>query len=116
MNEIAENERLTPAHYLAVRPDGLTFLTCVQEAAGCRELIEQVDRIYHTNLLQRGSPIDIMIDEATGRADSDKQTFLRFVWNCVFIRCEAIGPQRVGPCHLCGAENYQCEHVPGVPF
>lgn len=26
------------------------------------------------------------IDEATGRADADKRAFLKFVWNCIFIR------------------------------
>lgn len=25
-------------------------------------------------------------------------------------------PKAEGPCHLCGAPNYACEHIPGVPF
>lgn len=25
-------------------------------------------------------------------------------------------PKAKGPCHLCGAADYACEHIPGVPF
>ena len=88
--EIADNERLTPEHYLAVRADGLSFLHCVKEASECIEMVAQVDRLFRTNLMQRGSPIERMVDDATGRNDSDIQTFMRFVWNCIFIRVEPI--------------------------
>lgn len=87
---IEENERLTPAHYMAIRTDGLTFMQCLEEAAGCIELVEQVDRLYGTNILRRGAPINLMIDKAVGKTDDDMQTFLRFVWNCVFARCQEI--------------------------
>lgn len=87
LSEIADDERMTPAHYLAIRSDGLTFLACVEAAAGELELVAQVDRLFGTNLMRRQAPIVNMIDDATGKADDDKQTFLRFVWNYVFARC-----------------------------
>lgn len=90
LEEIPDDARLTPEHYLAIRSDGLTFALCATEAAGCTELVSQVDRLYGTNLLRRGSPIELMVDHATGRQDTDMQTFLRFVWNCIFIRCAPI--------------------------
>lgn len=88
--ELGDDVRMTPKHYLAVRSDGLTFLGCVEAAAGELELVAQVDRLYGTNLMRRKDPIVNMIDDATGKADEDKQTFLRFVWNCIFIRCAPI--------------------------
>jgi hypothetical protein len=91
-DEIPDTERLLPEHYLAVRRDGLTFLQCVKEASGCIELLAQIDRLFRTNLLGKGSPIERMVDDATGRNDADIQTFLRFVWNCIFIRVEEVKP------------------------
>lgn len=38
------------------------------------------------------APIEAMIDAATGKQDADMQGFLRFVWNCVFLRTPAIPP------------------------
>lgn len=89
MKELAETDRLTPEHYLAVRSDGLTFAACLEAAAGTPELVAEVDRLYKTNLLRQQPPIVNMVDDA-GKADEDMQTFLRFVWNCVFIRCAPI--------------------------
>ena len=87
---VADDERMTPAHYMAIRSDGLTFLACVEAAAGQLELVAQVDRLFGTNLMRRQAPIVNMIDDATGKTDEDKQTFLRFVWNYVFTRCAPI--------------------------
>lgn len=85
-DEIPETEKLTPLHYLAVRSDGLSFMACVEACTESLELVAQVDRLYKTNILRKGAPINLMVDDATGKADDDKQTFLRFVWNCIFIR------------------------------
>lgn len=92
---VGDDERMTPAHYMAIRSDGLTFLACVEAAAGELELVAQVDRLFGTNLMRRQAPIVNMIDDATGKADEDKQTFLRFVWNCVFARCAPISSANV---------------------
>lgn len=85
--EIADDEQISPRHFLAVRSDGLSFMECIRVSAENNELIAQVDRLAKTNLLGRESALDKMIDDATGRTDADIQTFLRFVWNCVFVRC-----------------------------
>jgi len=84
--EIPDDQEVTPEQFLAIRKDGLSFLACVKECSECHELVANVDRLYGTNILRRGAPINLMVDDATGKADADKQTFLRFVWNCIFIR------------------------------
>lgn len=89
LTEIEESDRLTPQHYMAVRTDGLTFMQCLEETIKCPELVREVDRLYGTSILRNQAPITKMIDEATGKKDEDMQTFMRFVWNCVFIRCPA---------------------------
>lgn len=89
---IADKERLTPAHYMAVRTDGLTFAVCLREAVGTIELVRQFDRLYGTHLATRQATINSMIDEATGKHDADMQAFLRFVWNFVFLRLPPIHP------------------------
>ena len=78
LTEIPETERLTPQHYTAIRSDGLTYMTCLMEAAGIPELVAQVDRLYGTTLVSRKSPIESMVDNATGKTDADMQTFARF--------------------------------------
>lgn len=86
IEELSENEILTPMHYLAERSDGLTFMQCVESAAGSSEIVANFDRLTGSNLLRRGAPINLMIDDATGKAKSDIESFLRFVWNCIFLR------------------------------
>lgn len=89
LTEIEESTRLTPQHYAAVRTDGLTFMKCLEETIKSPELVREVDRLYGTSIVRNQSPITKMIDEATGKKDADMQTFMRFVWNCIFIRCPA---------------------------
>lgn len=84
--EIPDDQELTPEHILAIRKDGISFLACVNEACQCRELLANVDRLYGTNLMRRGAPINLIVDDAIGKTDDDMKTFLRFVWNCIFIR------------------------------
>jgi hypothetical protein len=63
-----------------------SFLHCVREVAASKELLAEFDRLNGTNLSLRGSPIDLAIDEATGRQKEEITGLLRFAWNCVFIR------------------------------
>jgi hypothetical protein len=88
---ISDDERLTPIHYGAVRPDGLSFMHCLNETAGCIELVQQFDRLYGATLVSSRHAIEKMIDEATGKHDDDMQAFLRFVWNFVFLRTPLTG-------------------------
>ncbi len=90
LEELPGDARISPEHYLAIRSDGLTFMQCAEQCIQTLELVREIDRLYGTDLLSRRSPIEQMIDKATGKVDSDMQTFLRFVWNCVFIRLPAL--------------------------
>ena len=89
--EIADGEKMTPTHYLAVRSDGLSFMACLDAASSTPELTREFDRLYGTTLVSRRAPIEVMVDKATGKQDADVQTFMRFVWNCVFIRVPLSG-------------------------
>lgn len=90
LQEISDTEPLTPLHYLAERSDGLTFMQCLAVSAGCIELVHQFDRLYGSTITTRKSPIEKMVDDATGKTKDDMAQFCRFVWNCVFIRCAPI--------------------------
>lgn len=90
LTEITDQVTVGVPHLLAVRSDGLTFAACVQMASGNADLVSEFDRLRGTNLSLRGAPISLAIDEATGRLDHDMQSFLRFVWNNVFLRCGAL--------------------------
>ena len=46
--------------------------------AGNREMVESYDRLRGTNLSGRGTPIDRMIDEATGKLEAEALVF--FDW------------------------------------
>jgi hypothetical protein len=88
--EIAAGEPMPPEYLAAVRSDGLTFLACVEATAVNAELVAEFDRLQHTNLSRHGAPLELAIDDATGRTSEEIAGFLRFVWNCVFIRCAPI--------------------------
>lgn len=70
----------------AVRKDGVTFVQCAMAAVEKTELVKEFDRLCGCNLSRRGAPINIMIDDATGKFDEDMKKFLQFVWDSVFTR------------------------------
>lgn len=84
--ELLDTEPMTPAHYFAVRRDGLSFLQCAEATLETPELLTQIDRLYGTNLKGKGAPIELAIDNATGRMKHDMEKFCRFVWNYIFTR------------------------------
>ena len=65
---------------------GVTFYQCIMECAGTPELVENYDRLRGTNLSRKGHPINVMIDEATGRLKAEMKEFIEFVWEYIFIR------------------------------
>jgi hypothetical protein len=81
---------MTPLHFVAVRSDGLRFMTCVGAALGNMDLLREFDRLKGTTLVSRRAPIEVMVDQATGKQDADIQAFLRFVWNDIFTRTPSI--------------------------
>jgi hypothetical protein len=74
----------------AIRSDGLTFMDCVAQAIDTPELIKAFDRLYGGNLMRKGTPFELAIDEACGRTRHDCRVFLNFVWEFVFTRVPKI--------------------------
>lgn len=66
----------------------ITFAECVAICASQRGLVEQFDRLRGTHLstLDRRSPLDAAIDEASGRDAQAAEWFIEFVWDCVWTR------------------------------
>lgn len=65
---------------------GVTFYACIMECFDVPELIENFDRLWGCNLCQKGAPINLMVDKATGRMQHDMKEFVEFVWEYVFLR------------------------------
>jgi hypothetical protein len=64
------------------------FHVCLNAAVRERELVENFDRLYGANLCRRGAPLDLTIDEATGRQSADMERFCEFVFDFVYARME----------------------------
>lgn len=68
----------------------MTFEECAVFCIKQRGLVEQFDRLRGTHLLPflNRSPIDVMIDEATGNepSDEDMALWMDFVWDCIWTR------------------------------
>lgn len=87
LKEILTDEPITPFHLLAKRTDGLSFRECFLEVWNNEELMKRFNNVFSINLGCYVSPIEEMIDQATGKQKHDFEIFLRFVWNTTFIRC-----------------------------
>jgi hypothetical protein len=64
------------------------FKSVVLKAAENKELVAQFDRLAGTNLGGKGTSLDLMIDEATGRLEHDVQEFVTFVHDAIWMRLE----------------------------
>lgn len=71
---------------LATTRNGVSFAACLRQCAGNKELVSQYDRLKGTNLSLRGTGLDLAIDQASGRLESDIAGFVEFVWDVVFLR------------------------------
>jgi len=61
--------------------------TCIREALNQPELLEQFDRLNETHLSKRRSPLEQMIDEATGYpgfSEKEMRHFFDFVRDYVW--------------------------------
>lgn len=63
----------------------MTFEEVVKHAAANKELVAQYDRLSGTNLSLKGSPIDVQIDLATGRIESEVPDFVDFVYRAIWL-------------------------------
>lgn len=59
---------------------------CMLAAINEPEMVKEFDRLRGTNLSQVGSPLDLMVDEQTGRLEGDFNKFVEFVRDCIYER------------------------------
>lgn len=62
-----------------------TFDDCLRLCANEPTFVDEYDRLTGSNLSMRGTPLDLLIDKATGRTDAELIKFARFVWECVWV-------------------------------
>jgi hypothetical protein len=67
----------------------LTFLGCVLRSLDDDELVAQFDRLTGRNVGRKGSLLDLVIDEVTGRRADDLDAFIAFVRDVVWDRLPA---------------------------
>jgi len=58
----------------------MTFMDCVNEVITTPELVENIDRLFGTAIATRRTPLELMIDKATGRQRDDLGLLLWFTW------------------------------------
>ena len=63
----------------------MTLKDCVVHCAGVPELVAEFDRLTGSNLSLRGTSLDLMIDEATGRQREEMREFTAFVFECIWL-------------------------------
>lgn len=63
----------------------MTFEECLLHCAGSKELVEQFDRLTGSNLSMKGSPIELMVDRASGRTNAEIDAFVGFVHEFVWL-------------------------------
>jgi hypothetical protein len=83
------------------------FMACLQEAIETPELIEQLDRLYGASLTAKRSPIEAMVDKATGKQEDDMRAFVGFVHDGIYLRLpdEAIHALRISAIRRAGKES-----------
>lgn len=64
----------------------MTFGDVVLHCAAQPELVANYDRLRGTNLSRRGTDMDLLIDDACKRTESEIPGFVAFVWECVWTR------------------------------
>lgn len=62
------------------------FLRICHEAIATRELVAQFNRLTGSTLGARLSPIEAMVDAATGKADTDIRAFINFCHEYIYLR------------------------------
>ena len=63
----------------------LTFNECLMECAGNKEFVKEFDRLNGCNLSMQEAPINIMVDEATGKNKDDMIKFIAFCWEFIWL-------------------------------
>ncbi len=66
--------------------DAMAKTIVLRHALASPEFVAQFDRLRGTNLGQLGGPLDVMIDGASGRLESDFNAFVAFVLDVLWDR------------------------------
>jgi len=74
------------AERLLTTRHGVSFHSCLMECIGNQELVANYDRLNGTNLCQNGSGLEVAIDMACGRQESEYRDFIEFCWEYIFTR------------------------------
>jgi len=59
---------------------------CIEACFQQPGLIKGFDRLWGANLSRKGSGLELMIDDATGKAHADMGEFLEFIYEYIFLR------------------------------
>lgn len=62
----------------------MTFQDILMQCAANVELVAQFDRLQGSNLVRTGAPINLMVDDTTGKTNDDLAAFIGFVHECVY--------------------------------
>lgn len=62
-----------------------TFEQVLMHCAATPDLVAQFDRLTGSNLACKGAPINLMVDDATGKTNDDVAAFVAFVREFVYI-------------------------------
>lgn len=61
-----------------------TFEQVLMQCAAMPELVAEFDRLTGSNLARKGSPINIVVDDASGKTNDDLGKFVAFVAECIY--------------------------------
>lgn len=86
---------------LTVTRNGVSFAACLSQCASNKELVGQYDRLKGTNLSLRGTGLDLAIDQASGRLESDLAGFVKFCWDVVLLRFGGPAPGTCQAAQVC---------------
>ncbi len=61
-----------------------TFEQVLMHCAATPDLVAQFDRLTGSNLARKGAPINLMVDDATGKTNDDVAAFVKFVHDVIY--------------------------------
>ena len=61
-----------------------TFEQVLMHCAATPDLVTQFDRLTGSNLARKGAPINLMVDDATGKTNDDVAAFVAFVREFIY--------------------------------
>ncbi|WP_440986253.1 hypothetical protein ACQHIH_21370 (plasmid) [Xanthomonas sontii] len=81
--------------------DRAPFLDSLVRAAQMPDLVAQFDRLTGSNLSRRGTPIERLVDVASGRVDAELRLFCEFILGVMWQRLPTDVRQAAAPSGVC---------------